>query len=96
MQWFKIPPKIYFENGSVQYLEKMPHISRAFIVTDPMMVKLGYVDKVIYYLRKRAFLYPNVGKKLSLWQFQQPQELALRLLHFLLLQTRQMETLNIL
>lgn len=53
MQWFKIPPRIYFEKGSVQYLEKMLHINRAFIVTDPMMVKLGYVDKVLYYLRKR-------------------------------------------
>ena len=31
----------------------MPDISRAFIVTDPMMVKLGNVDKVLYYLRKR-------------------------------------------
>jgi len=53
MQWFKIPPKIYFEKGSVQYLKHMPNISRAFIVTDQMMVKLGYVDKVLYYLRKR-------------------------------------------
>ncbi|HHY83732.1 MAG TPA: bifunctional acetaldehyde-CoA/alcohol dehydrogenase [Clostridiales bacterium] len=53
MQWFKIPPKIYFEKGSVQYLEVMPNISRAFIVTDPTMMKLGYVDKVLYYLRKR-------------------------------------------
>jgi acetaldehyde dehydrogenase/alcohol dehydrogenase len=53
MQWFKIPPKIYFEYDSVQYLEKMPDISRAFIVTDPMMVKLGNVDKVLFYLRKR-------------------------------------------
>jgi acetaldehyde dehydrogenase/alcohol dehydrogenase len=53
MQWFKIPPKIYFEKGAIQYLENMPNISRAFIVTDPMMVKLGYVDKVLYYLRKR-------------------------------------------
>ena len=53
MQWFKVPPKIYFENDSVQYLEKMNNISRAFIVTDPTMVKLGYVDKVLYYLRKR-------------------------------------------
>lgn len=53
MQWFKIPPKIYFEKGSIQYLEHMPNISRAFIVTDPMMIKLGYVDKAIYYLRKR-------------------------------------------
>ena len=53
MQWFKIPPKIYFENNSVQYLASMPNISRAFIVTDPMMVKLGYIDKVLHYLRKR-------------------------------------------
>jgi acetaldehyde dehydrogenase/alcohol dehydrogenase len=53
MQWFKIPEKIFFEFGSTQYLEKMPDISRAFIVTDPAMVSLGYVDKVLYYLRKR-------------------------------------------
>jgi len=53
MQWFKIPPKIYFEKNATQYLEKMPNISRAFIVTDAGMVKLGYVDKVLYYLRKR-------------------------------------------
>ncbi len=31
----------------------MPDISRAFIVTDPMMVKFGNVDKVLHYLRKR-------------------------------------------
>lgn len=54
MQWFKIPPKIYFERGSIQYLEAMPNISRAFIVTDPVMIKLGYVDKALYYLRKRS------------------------------------------
>ena len=53
MQWFKIPPKIYFEKDSVQYLQAMPNISRAFIVTDPTMIQLGYVDKVLYYLRKR-------------------------------------------
>ena len=54
MQWFKIPEKIYFEAGSISYLEKMPNISRAFIVTDPFMVKLGYVDKILYHLRKRT------------------------------------------
>lgn len=53
MQWFKVPPKIYFENDSIQYLQKMEGIERAFIVTDPTMVKLGNVDKVLYYLRKR-------------------------------------------
>ena len=54
MQWFKIPEKIYFEAGSIGYLEKMPEITRAFIVTDESMVKLGYVDKILYHLRKRA------------------------------------------
>ncbi len=53
MQWFKIPPKIYFEYNSIQYLEKMPNISRAFIVTDKTMVKLGNVDKILHYLRRR-------------------------------------------
>ena len=53
MQWFKVPEKIYFEAGSIAYLEKMPNITRAFIVTDPSMVNLGYVDKILYHLRKR-------------------------------------------
>ena len=54
MQWFKIPERIYFEYDSIQYLEKMPDITKAFIVTDPGMVSLGYVDKVLYYLGKRG------------------------------------------
>ena len=54
MQWFKVPPKIYFEAGSISYLSKMPEITKAFIVTDQSMVKLGYVDKVIYQLEKHA------------------------------------------
>lgn len=53
MQWFKVPEKIYFESGSVQYLSKVPDISRVMIVTDPVMMKLGYADKVLYQLRKR-------------------------------------------
>ena len=53
MQWFKVPNKIYFEAGSIEYLAKMPEITRAFIVTDESMVQLGYVDKILYHLRKR-------------------------------------------
>ncbi|GKU83344.1 bifunctional acetaldehyde-CoA/alcohol dehydrogenase [Niallia sp. NCCP-28] len=56
MQWFKVPPKIYFEKNSVQYLQKMKDISRVFIVTDPYMVQFGYVDKLLYHLRKRENL----------------------------------------
>lgn len=54
MQWFKIPEKIFFEPGAIQYLEKMPEITRAFIVTDKSMIEFGYVDKILYYLRKRS------------------------------------------
>ena len=53
MQWFKIPEKIYFEADSIAYLEKMQDITKAFIVTDESMVKLGYVDKILYHLRNR-------------------------------------------
>lgn len=53
MQWFKVPEKIYFEAGSIAYLEKMPEIQKAFIVTDESMVKLGYIDKILYHLRNR-------------------------------------------
>lgn len=54
MQWFKVPPKTYFERYSVQYLRDMPRISRVFIVTDPGMVKFGYVDIVIDALKRRG------------------------------------------
>lgn len=54
MQWFKVPEKIFFERGSIQYLAKMPEVRRAFIVTDPPLVQLGYLDKVRYHLEKRA------------------------------------------
>jgi acetaldehyde dehydrogenase/alcohol dehydrogenase len=53
MQWFKVPSKIYFEKNSTQYLAKMPDITRVAIITDPMMVQLGYVDRVIHYLHQR-------------------------------------------
>ncbi|MBG9517006.1 acetaldehyde dehydrogenase [Bacillus thuringiensis] len=54
MQWFKLPPKIYFEKHATAYLANMPNISRAFIVTDPGMVEHGYVDTVTHYLNKHA------------------------------------------
>ena len=53
MQWFKVPPKTYFERYSVQYLQKMPEIKRVFIVTDPGMVQFGYVDVLIDHLKQR-------------------------------------------
>lgn len=53
MQWFRIPERIYHEFGSVSYLEKMADTNRVMIVTDKMMVQLGYVEKLMYHLRKR-------------------------------------------
>jgi len=50
MQWFKIPPKIYFYKNSIQYLAVMEGIKKVAIITDPSMVKFGYVDNVIHYL----------------------------------------------
>lgn len=51
MKWFKIPPKMYYEYGSLQYLRKIQG-RRAVIVTDPFMVKLGFVDKVLRHIEE--------------------------------------------
>ncbi len=53
MQWFKVPPKIYFEKNSIQYLAQMSGINRVIIVTDPVMVNLGYVRKIEDQLKQR-------------------------------------------
>ncbi|MDS1029137.1 bifunctional acetaldehyde-CoA/alcohol dehydrogenase [Bacillota bacterium LX-D] len=53
MQWFRIPERIFFMPGSIQYLEKMTGIKKALIVTDKVMLQMGYVDKVTYHLEKR-------------------------------------------
>lgn len=51
-QWFKVPSQIYFEKNSIQVLATMPDVSKAFIVTSSISMKNGYVDKVLYYLRR--------------------------------------------
>lgn len=53
MQWFKIPSKIYFERDSVEYLRQMRDVNKVFIVTDRMMVDLGYIKKVTDQLNLR-------------------------------------------
>ncbi|PKM80111.1 MAG: bifunctional acetaldehyde-CoA/alcohol dehydrogenase [Firmicutes bacterium HGW-Firmicutes-14] len=53
MQWFKVPERIYFESGSIQYLSKIPSVKKAVIVCDPAMTELGYLDKVLYHLQNR-------------------------------------------
>ncbi|WP_251553791.1 bifunctional acetaldehyde-CoA/alcohol dehydrogenase [Neobacillus muris] len=53
-QWFKVPSQIFFEKNSVQTLAAITGISRAFIVTSESSLKHGYVDKVLYYLKKNS------------------------------------------
>lgn len=54
MQWFKVPPKTYFEPNSVRYLRDMFGIRRAVIVCDKVMEQLGVIDKIIDQLRARS------------------------------------------
>lgn len=53
MQWFKVPPKIYFERNSLRYLGEMDGIKRVSIVTDKTMSTLGFVQKVTDILQSR-------------------------------------------
>lgn len=54
LQWFKVPPKIYFEPNAIRYLADMPEVERVTIVTDHTMTRLGYVDRIITVLQRRA------------------------------------------
>ncbi|ERK56545.1 aldehyde-alcohol dehydrogenase 2 [Gemella bergeri ATCC 700627] len=53
MQWFKVPPKIYFEPNAIKYLSEMEGLERVMIVTDESMVKLGFVGRIIDQLNRR-------------------------------------------
>ncbi|MEH7354940.1 bifunctional acetaldehyde-CoA/alcohol dehydrogenase [Neobacillus drentensis] len=53
-QWFKVPSQIFFEQNSIQMLSQVPGISKAFIVTSGSSIKNGYVDKVLYYLKRNG------------------------------------------
>ncbi|WP_304057589.1 bifunctional acetaldehyde-CoA/alcohol dehydrogenase [Levilactobacillus namurensis] len=66
MQWIKLP-RVYFEKTSVRYLDDMPGIKRVFLVTDPAMVQLGYVDTVLNELKRQ----PN-GMEYSLFSDVEP------------------------
>lgn len=53
LQWFKVPPKIYFEPQAIRYLAAMPDVHRVTIVTDATMTRLGFVDRVDRVLKRR-------------------------------------------
>lgn len=54
MQWFKLPPKIFFEKNSLLYLTNMEGVERVMIVCDPGMVQFGYADVVREVLARRS------------------------------------------
>ncbi|HJD82824.1 bifunctional acetaldehyde-CoA/alcohol dehydrogenase [Kitasatospora aureofaciens] len=53
MQWFKVPPKIYFERNSVKYLASMPNAHRIVVVTDRTMVEIGHLERIRGVLDRR-------------------------------------------
>lgn len=53
LQWFKVPPKIYFEPQAIRYLTAMPGVRRVTVVTDATMTRLGYVHRVNEVLQRR-------------------------------------------
>ncbi|WP_233229367.1 bifunctional acetaldehyde-CoA/alcohol dehydrogenase [Streptomyces sp. I5] len=53
LQWFKVPPKIYFEPRAIRYLTSMPDVHRVTIVTDATMTRLGFVDRITRVLQRR-------------------------------------------
>ena len=47
MQWYQVPPKIYFDTGALeQALKELKGRKRAFVITDPTMEQLGHVRRV--------------------------------------------------
>ncbi|MFF0690829.1 bifunctional acetaldehyde-CoA/alcohol dehydrogenase [Streptomyces albogriseolus] len=53
LQWFKVPPKIYFEPQAIRYLTSMPDVHRVTVVTDATMTRLGFVDRITRVLQRR-------------------------------------------
>ena len=58
MQWFRVPPRIFFKTGSLGYaFEEYKDRKRAFIVTDKPLLQLGVVDKVAKELDKYGIVH---------------------------------------
>ncbi|WPC44395.1 iron-containing alcohol dehydrogenase [Clostridium sp. JS66] len=56
MNTFSVKPKIYFDNGSVEYLKNIKN-KKVCIVTDPFMLKSGAADKIISILKSNKLEY---------------------------------------
>ncbi|MFJ5234582.1 bifunctional acetaldehyde-CoA/alcohol dehydrogenase [Kitasatospora sp. NPDC088391] len=54
MQWFKVPPKIFFERNSITYLADMRGARKVVVVTDRTMVEIGHLDRIRDVLSRRT------------------------------------------
>ncbi|GAB3118825.1 bifunctional acetaldehyde-CoA/alcohol dehydrogenase [Streptomyces calidiresistens] len=54
MQWFRVPPEIYFERNSLRFLAEMPGLARVTVVTDRTMDRIGLLDRLKKVLRSRT------------------------------------------
>mmetsp|Transcript_23327 Transcript_23327/g.59687 ORF Transcript_23327/g.59687 Transcript_23327/m.59687 type:complete len:458 (-) Transcript_23327:483-1856(-) len=71
MQWFRVPPKIYFKGGCLEVAlnELANEKKRAFIVTDKKMLDMEYTDKVTRILdtiNVHHQVFYHVGKEATL------------------------------
>lgn len=47
MLWFRVPPKIYHKRGCLSVaMQELEGKKRAFIVTDPTLFEMGFVDRI--------------------------------------------------
>lgn len=53
LHWVRVPPKVFFEPYSIRYLAELKDLSKIFIVSDRMIYKLGYVNRVMEVLKRR-------------------------------------------
>ncbi len=54
MQWFRVPPEIYFEPYSLRYLTEMRDVERVSLVTGAGARRRGHVQRVVDALGKRG------------------------------------------
>lgn len=54
MQWFKVPPKIYFEPHCLRYLADMHGLHRVTIITGPRARSRGHLQRVHDVLARRS------------------------------------------
>ena len=46
-QWVRLPKEIYYEKNAITFLQELPNVDRAFIITDNSLVKYGFVDRIL-------------------------------------------------